>query len=219
MSRLGPNEALVGAPSYERDLATPALMLDLDAFEANLRVMSETVSRHGRKLRPHVKAHKSTAIARRQIEAGAIGLCCATVREAETMAAAGLEGLLLTTPITTPNTARRLVAARERVNELLIVVDSHAGVEVLANLAAPERPIGVLAEIDMGQTRTGVTSPEAAVQLARAAAGRTNLRFRGVQAYYGHLQHVPTRAECIKKTGERWTVLEAHVDALNAGPT
>ena len=95
---LGPNEALIGK-AYSADLQTPALLLDLDAFEANVKAMADIVARRGRKLRPHVKAHKSSRIARRQIEAGAIGLCCATVREAEAMAAAGLDGILVTTPV------------------------------------------------------------------------------------------------------------------------
>ena len=95
---LGPNEALIGK-AYAADLQTPALLLDLDAFEANLAAMAKAVARHSRKLRPHVKAHKSARIGRRQLEAGAIGLCCATVREAETMAAAGLNGMLVTSPV------------------------------------------------------------------------------------------------------------------------
>ena len=196
---LGPNEALIGTAGYERELATPALLLDLDAFEANLKAMADVVARHGRKLRPHVKAHKSTEIARRQLEAGAVGLCCATVREAETMAAAGLDGILVTTPVVRRAMIERLVAAREKIADLAIVVDSEAGIDALARLATRERPIGVLVEIDMGQTRTGVTDPETAVRLAGHAAGQPSLRYRGVQAYYGHLQHVPTLAERLEK--------------------
>jgi D-serine deaminase-like pyridoxal phosphate-dependent protein len=213
---LGPNEALIGASAFERDLATPALLLDLSGFEANLSGMAETVARYGRKLRPHVKAHKSITIARRQIEAGAVGLCCATIREAETMAGAGLDGILVTTPVTAPSAIRRLVAAREKVSDLIVVVDSEAGIEALASLAAPDRPLGVLVEIDMGQTRTGVTDPEQAVLLARRASASQNLRYRGVQAYYGHLQHVPTLAERHEKVREKWARLALFLEALRA---
>jgi D-serine deaminase-like pyridoxal phosphate-dependent protein len=163
-----------------------------------------------------VKAHKSARIGRRQIEAGAVGLCCATVREAETMAAAGLDGILLTSEVTSAGPVRRLVAAREKVGELMVVVDTAAGIEALASLASRERPIGILVEIDMGQRRTGVTDPETAVRLARQAAGRANLRYRGVQAYYGHLQHVATLAERLQKIEEKWAWLQTFLDALQA---
>jgi len=214
--KLGPNEALIGAARYEAELATPALLLDLDAFEANMKTMAERVARAGRKVRPHVKAHKCVEIARRQIEAGAVGLCCATVREAETMAGAGLDGVLVTTPVVTPSQVRRLVAAREKISDLAMVVDSEAGLQALAGLATRERPIGVLVDIDVGQTRTGVTTPEAAVRLAKLAAAEPGVRYRGVQAYYGHLQHVPTLAERLEKAREKWALLKTFTDALSA---
>jgi 3-hydroxy-D-aspartate aldolase len=212
---LGPNEALIGK-AYAAELQTPALLLGLDAFEANVKAMADTVSRHRKKLRPHVKAHKSTRIGRRQIEAGAVGLCCATVREAETMAAAGLDGILVTTPVIVPSMIKRLVAAREKIGDLIVAVDSEAGIDALAKLADRSRPIGVLVEIDMGQARTGVTDPETAVRLARDASAQPSLRYCGVQAYYGHLQHVQALAERLEKVRERWTRLAAFTDALKA---
>ena len=136
--------------------------------------------------------------------------------EAETMAAAGLDGVLVTTPVVTPSMIRRLVAARERIADLTVAVDSEAGVDALASLARRERPIGVLVDIDMGQTRTGVTDPEAAVRVARHAAAQPSLRYRGVQAYYGHLQHVPTLAERLEKVRERWSRLATFTEALRA---
>jgi D-serine deaminase-like pyridoxal phosphate-dependent protein len=211
---LGPNEALIGAAGFKRELATPALLLDLDAFEANLLGMAEIVASVGRKLRPHVKAHKSVLVGRRQIEAGAVGLCCATVLEAETMAAAGLDGILLTAPVITPSMIRRLLAAREKISELAVVVDSEAGVAALAAAANPGRPIGVLVDIDVGQHRTGVTEPEQAVHLARMVSAQPSLRFRGVQAYYGHLQRVPTLAERLEKAQEKWALLETFTAGL-----
>jgi D-serine deaminase-like pyridoxal phosphate-dependent protein len=213
---LGPNESLIGKADFAAELQTPALLLDLDAFETNVKAMADIVARHRRKLRPHVKAHKSTRIGRRQIEAGAVGLCCATVREAETMAAAGLNGILVTTPVVAPGMIKRLVAAREKISDLMVVVDSGGVVDALAKLADRSRPIGVLVEIDMGQTRTGVTDPETAVRLAQYAAAQPSLRYRGVQAYYGHLQHVPTLAERLDKVRERWTRLASFTDALSA---
>src|SRR5580765_3058168 len=103
----GPNAPLMGKVAGEA-LATPALLLDRAAFERNLARMAEIARRHGKQLRPHVKAHKCTVIARRQLEAGAVGLCCATLREIEVMAAAGLPGLLLTSPVTSAAGVHRL---------------------------------------------------------------------------------------------------------------
>jgi D-serine deaminase-like pyridoxal phosphate-dependent protein len=210
---LGPNEPLIGKP-YAADLQTPALLLDLDAFEVNVKTMADLVARHGKKLRPHVKAHKSSRIGRRQIEAGAVGLCCATVRELETMAAAGLSGLLLTSPAIASGMVDRVVAAREKVDDVIVACDSEAGINALASAASHERPIGVLVEIDMGQTRTGVTDPETAVRLARHVATKSSLRYRGVQAYYGHLQHVQSLAERQEKVREKWTHLATFTSAL-----
>ena len=193
----------------------PCLLLDAEAFEHNLAAMMELVRRHGRQLRPHVKAHKCAAIARRQLEAGAVGLCCATVREAEVMAAAGLDGLLVTSPVTAPGMVERLARARERV-DLAVVVDSETGVEALAAGVSADRPLGAVVEIDVGQGRTGVTRPEDAVRLARRIEGLPQLRYRGVQAYYGHLQHVPAYAERKARVAEQWHRLQRFLDALSA---
>lgn len=214
--KLGPNETLIGTAGFEAELATPALLLDLGAFEANLKAMADAAAGAGRRVRPHVKAHKSAIVGRRQIEAGAVGLCCATVLEAETMATAGFDGLLLTTPVVTASMIRRLVAAREKISDLAVVVDSEAGVEALASLANPQRPLGVLVDIDVGQNRTGVTAPEQAVGLARLVTNRPALRYRGVQAYYGNLQHVPKLADRLDKVREKWTRLAEYIDALQA---
>ena len=213
---LGPNARLMGERDAGARLATPCLLLEAEAFEHNLAAMMELVRRHGRRLRPHVKAHKSTAIARRQLEAGAIGLCCATAREAEAMAEAGLEGLLVTSPVTAPGMVERLARARDRVSDVAVVVDSEAGVEALAAGARPDRLLGAVVEIDVGQGRTGVTRPDDAVRLARRIAGLPQLRYRGVQAYYGHLQHVPAYADRRAKAAEQWARLQPFLNALSA---
>ena len=214
----GPNRSLIGKTRevVERDLATPALMIDLDLFAANLTLMADLVKRYGRKLRPHAKAHKSSLVGRKQLEAGAIGLSCATVREAEVMANAGLEGILVTTPVITPPMVARLVQAAEKVSDFIVVADSMTGIEMLGSYARSEKPVGVLIDIDMGLARTGVTDPQEAVRLARRVAERPSLRYRGVQAYYGHLQHVKTLADRLARVSEQWTVLASFVEALTA---
>ena len=214
--RLGPNERLIGARDAQARLATPCLLLDADAFEHNLAAMMNLAQRYRRKVRPHVKAHKCTAIGRRQLEAGAVGLCCATVREAEVMAEAGLEGILVTSPVTAPAMIERLARAQDRVGDLAVVVDGEAGVEALAANVSAGRPLGVVVEIDVGQGRTGVTRPEDAVRLARRIEGLPQLRYRGVQAYYGHLQHVPAYADRKAKAAEQWTRLRPFLEALSA---
>jgi D-serine deaminase-like pyridoxal phosphate-dependent protein len=212
----GPNRALIGKPAalVESDLATPALVVDLDAFEANLAAMAALVRQAGRQLRPHAKAHKSSAIGRKQIEAGAVGLCCATVREAETMADAGLDGILVTTPVITPPMVGRLVAAAEKIAEFTVVADSLAGIEALAAHARTAKPVGVLIDIDMGLGRTGLADPREAVRLAQRIAELPQLRYRGVQAYYGHLQHVKAIADRHVKVAEQWARLAGFVTAL-----
>src|ERR687891_979709 len=144
----GPNAGLIGAQDVVARLSTPCLLLDAEAFEQNLAAMMERVRRYGRQLRPHVKAHKCAAIGRRQLEAGAVGLCCATVREAEAMAAAGLEGILVTSPVTAPAMIQRLARVRDGVSDLAVVVDSDVGVDAVAQGFSAEKPLGVLVEID-----------------------------------------------------------------------
>jgi 3-hydroxy-D-aspartate aldolase len=213
---LGPNEPLVGARDPQARLATPCLLLDADGFEHNLAAMMELARRYGREVRPHVKAHKCATIGRRQLEAGAVGLCCATVREAEVMADAGLKGILITSPVVAPGMIERLARANDRAGDLAVVVDSEVGVEALAANVRAGRPLGVLVEIDVGQGRTGVTLPEDAVGLARRIEGLPQLRYRGLQAYYGHLQHVPGYADRKAKAAEQWARLRPYLDALSA---
>jgi D-serine deaminase-like pyridoxal phosphate-dependent protein len=213
---LGPNRFLIGKDpdACLRDLSTPSLMVDLDAFEANLRTMADIVKRSGRRLRPHAKAHKSTEIGRRQLEAGAAGLCCASVLEAEVMAGAALEGVLVTTPVVTPSMAARLVHANEKIADFTVVVDSLSGVEAFGAYARREKPLGILIDIDVGLGRTGVTDPRQAARIARRIADLPQLAYRGVQAYYGHLQHVKALPERRARVGEQWTRLAMFVAAL-----
>jgi 3-hydroxy-D-aspartate aldolase len=145
-----------------------------------------------------------------------VGLCCATVREAEVMAAAGLKGILVTSPVTAPGMVERLARAHDRVGDLAVVVDSEAGLDALAAGISAGRPLGVVVEIDVGQGRTGVTRPEDAVSLARRISDLQQLRYRGVQAYYGHLQHVPAYADRQAKAAEQWARLRPFLDALGA---
>src|SRR5919201_5691686 len=105
------------------DIATPALLLDLDRFERNLARMAEHARRAGKGLRPHAKTHRCPEIARRQIAAGALGVACAKLGEAEVMAAAGIRGLLITTEVVSPGAVARLIALVRQAGDTMIVVD------------------------------------------------------------------------------------------------
>lgn len=211
---LGSNRNLLGQPIIAANFATPALLVDRAALEANIATMAGLAAHHKIKLRPHGKAHKSSRVGRMQIEAGAVGLCCATVREVEAMADAGLPGVLLTTPIVTPSLIERVIHAREKVDRLAVVVDSEIEIDLLATYARKARTIDVLVDVDMGLGRTGVHDAGSALRLARKISGASALRYCGVQAYYGHLQHVPTLADRHVKIAEQWRHLGIILEVL-----
>ena len=167
----------------KQQIPTPALLLDLDKFETNLARMAARIQESGKSLRPHAKAHKCPEIAKRQIAAGAIGVCVATVAEAELMAAAGIPGLLLTSPVADPIKMARIVRTGA-----MVVVDHPQQVaaydEVMGEAArASKRKLDVLVDLDVGDHRTGARSPEDAAEIAEAVDQATHLELRGIQAY------------------------------------
>jgi D-serine deaminase-like pyridoxal phosphate-dependent protein len=213
-ARRGPNEALIGRKLDDGLLQTPALLLDLDVFAGNVARMADEVRAAGRLLRPHVKSHKCVEIARRQVAAGAVGLCCASLREVEVMAEAGFDGILLTAPVASQAAAARVAAVRRKVPSLMAAVDSADGLDLLSRAATADAPIDVLIEIDVGQMRTGVTDASQAVSLARRTAAADTLNFRGIQAYYGNLQHVPDLAGRRARVAEQWKRIDDVAAAL-----
>jgi D-serine deaminase-like pyridoxal phosphate-dependent protein len=196
-------------------LATPCLVLDRAVFESNLARMAELARAAGKALRPHAKAHKSSEIGRRQIAAGAIGLSCVTLKEAEAMARAGVPSLLVTSPVVPEAALQRLGDVLGIAGELMVVADDPANVAALEAVAARSgRTLAVLVDVDVGQGRTGVGNSTAAVAVAQAVQAAPHLQFRGVQAYYGHLQHVPSHAERLARAQEQWARLENIILAL-----
>jgi D-serine deaminase-like pyridoxal phosphate-dependent protein len=191
-----PNERFIGVKGGRGQLNTPALLLDIDALDRNIATMAEHARKAGIQLRPHTKGGKSVAIARRQIAAGAVGICCATLGEAEVMAAAGINDILLTSPVVTPAMVERLVALNTRSSGLIVIADNPANVDALAAaVTRADQSLALLVEFDVGQGRTGTTSIEAAAALASRIKGSGPLRYLGVQAYYGHLQHIDSFTE------------------------
>ncbi|HVW84912.1 MAG TPA: DSD1 family PLP-dependent enzyme [Bryobacteraceae bacterium] len=163
----------------KQGIPTPALLLDLDKFEANLARMASEVKQAGKRLRPHAKAHKCVEIAKRQIDAGAQGLCVATVNEAELMAKAGIEDLLLTSPVADPEKIRRIVETGA-----MVVVDHARQVEWYQEAACVANvQVAVLIDLDVGDHRTGAASIDQALDLALKIDRASHLWLRGVQAY------------------------------------
>jgi 3-hydroxy-D-aspartate aldolase len=180
--------SLVGRSAVRDQLNTPVLVLDRDVLDRNIARMADHARARGVALRPHAKTHKSVDIARRQIAAGAIGVCCAKLGEAEALADGGIDHILVTSPVVSAPAIRRLVELQRRSPGLMVVVDHPDNAAALA--AAAEQPLDVLVDIDPGIRRTGVTSAEAAGALARCIRGLDRLRYRGVQMYCGVEQHI-----------------------------
>jgi D-serine deaminase-like pyridoxal phosphate-dependent protein len=171
-------------------IPTPALVLDRVAFESNLQTMAEHCRRANRQFRPHTKTHKCPEIARRQIAAGAVGVCTATVPEAEAMVAGGIPGVLLTSPIVDPLKIARMVRLLKTDPTVMLAVGNSKEAELLAEAAAAaDVHVHVLVDIDVGDRRTGVLHGPPAVELAQRIAKSKYLRVVGVQAYAGHASH------------------------------
>jgi D-serine deaminase-like pyridoxal phosphate-dependent protein len=187
----GLNEALLGQPGSRARLETPALLLDADRFEASLTELAEFASFAGMGLRPHAKSHKCAEIARRQMAAGALGIACAKPGELLALFEAGLNKLMLTAPLSSRLKIDRLTAAAAQGLELIVVVDR---LDLVAAFGASARAAGtlvaVLVDCDTGLGRTGITTPDEAVALARAINAEAGLVYAGVQAYAGKVQHV-----------------------------
>src|SRR5262245_42592232 len=169
------------------DLDTPALLIDLDLFEANVREASTLCRQHGVAWRPHAKCHKSPDIARRLIEAGAIGLTCAKLGEAEVFVAAGIPELLVANFIAGPRKIERLVALRRKA-DLLICLDHIDQAEPISRaIQTAGMRVRAILEIDIGMQRTGVRYGKPAVELAKAVAALPGIELAGIMGYEGHL--------------------------------
>lgn len=177
------------------DLDTPVLLVDLDAFEANIAAMARFAAEAGIAVRPHAKTHRCPAVALRQVAAGAVGQCVQTVGEAEAMVAGGIRDVLVTNQVLAPGKLARLaaLAASARIG---LLVDSAEGVEAASDVAVRAGvELDVLVEIEVGMGRCGIAQGEAAAALARLIADAPGLRFGGLQAYNGRAQHHVRHAE------------------------
>jgi D-serine deaminase-like pyridoxal phosphate-dependent protein len=192
-------------------------------LDQNIRRMAELARVEGVGLRPHVKSHKSAFVARRQLDAGATGLACAKLSEAEALVA-GLArdghdrrvSILLTSPLVGPDAAHRAADLARRC-DLLVAVDHPDGVDELARAVATEGTgATVICDVDVGLARTGVVDETHALAVAERALAADGLDFGGVQGYGGHLQHIAGRAERRDANLAAMQRLDRIVDALVA---
>lgn len=194
--------AEIGMPLAEVD--TPCLILELDAFERNLRRLNDSLAGKNVAVRPHAKSHKCPQIALRQIALGAAGVCCQKVSEAEALVQGGIVDVLIANEVVGAPKLKRL-AALARQAHVAVCADDGGNIDAL-DAAAREFGVklDVLVEVNVGANRCGVESGEPAVALAQRIASSRNLRFAGLQAYQGAAQH-------LRKVEERRSAIEAAV--------
>ena len=198
------------------DVDTPALVIDLDAFERNLQRMADFVNKAGIRLRAHAKTHKSPIIAAKQIELGAVGVCCQKVSEAEVLVDGGIGDVLVSNQVAGAAKLDRLAALARRARIGVCVDDAGNVAEMEAAAAKAGATLDVLVEIDVGARRCGIAPGVPAARIAEQIAGSPHLRFAGLQAYHGSAQHVreaSTRRDQIARATE---FVEQTLHALRA---
>jgi len=173
------------------DVDTPALILELPAFEQNLKTLKDSLAGRAVRVRPHAKMHKCPEVAKRQIAAGAVGVCCQKVSEAEALVDGGIADVLVTNEVVgAPKIARLAELARRA--KIGVCVDN---LENLRAIADSKATLDVYVELEVGMGRCGVAPGEAAAALASEIVKSQNLRFAGLQAYHGRAQHLRSMAQ------------------------
>jgi len=169
-------------------IETPALLVDMDALEWNIRLMADFLLARRARLRPHFKTHKSPAICHRQLAAGAKGISCAKLSEAEVLVSSGIRDVLIANQVVAPAKIARLAGLARGGACVTVCADNPRNVAELSEAAARAgATIRVLVEVDVGMNRCGVRTAEEALALARQIARSPGLQFEGIQAYEGHL--------------------------------
>ena len=205
--------ARVGIPVEEVD--TPALLVDLDALEANIGRMAKAVEGSSVRLRPHAKSHKCAQIARAQIAAGAVGVCAQKVSEAEALVAGGVADVLVTNEIVGRQKVARLARLAHEAKVAVLADDAGNVAELDAAARAGRVRLDVLIEIDVGAHRCGIEPGAPALALAKAIAGCRNLRFAGLHAYHGaaqHLRSAPERRAAVAAAAESARMTQALIE-------
>ena len=190
------NRDLIGVPGGRAMLQTPALIIDLDAMERNIAAMAAHAKAHNIALRPHAKTHKCSQIAKLQMKAGALGICCAKLGEGEALADAGIDSILSTSPVVTEFGIARVMTLNMKIGELRVTCDNAAIAAKLADAArASGKKLRVVVDIDPGLGRTGIRLRESAIALVERVVKSPDLEFAGLQCYAGQVQHMESPNE------------------------
>lgn len=193
---------------------TPALLLDLDAFEHNLAHLAESVRGTGVRVRPHAKSHKCPDIALRQIAHGAVGVCCQKVSEAEALVNGGVSDVMIANEVVGASKLAKLCALAKRAR-ISVCVDDAGNLADLGKAAATAgAEVNVLVEVNVGANRCGVEPGEPALALARAIASTPSLRFAGIHAYHGGAQHLRTPQQRREAIAQAVSTVRATLDLL-----
>ncbi|MFZ1513300.1 MAG: 3-hydroxy-D-aspartate aldolase BhcC [Tabrizicola sp.] len=202
----------------EADIQTPCLVLDLDALERNIVKMGDYARAHGMRHRVHGKMHKSVDVAKLQEKlGGSVGVCCQKVSEAEVFVRGGIKDVLVSNQVRDPAKIDRLARLPKLGARIIVCVDDVANVADLSAAAVKHgTEIEVFVEIDCGAGRCGVKTPEEVVAIAKAVAAAPNLKFTGIQAYQGAMQHMDKYEDRKAKLDAAITQVKACVNALTA---
>jgi len=202
----------------EKDIQTPCLILDLDALERNIRKMGDYAKAHGMRHRSHGKMHKSVDVQKLQERlGGAVGVCCQKVSEAEVFVRGGIKDVLVSNQVRDPAKIDRLARLPKLGSRIIVCVDDLANVADLS--AAAQRhgtQLGCFVEIDCGAGRCGVTTTEAVVAIAQAIAAAPGLKFTGIQAYQGAMQHMDRYEDRKAKLDSAIAMVKSAVAGLEA---
>ena len=197
------------------ELDTPAYVADLDVMERNIASMAEHCRNLDISLRCHTKSHKIPEIAHRQVRAGAIGICCQKLGEAEVMAAAGIENILIPYNIVGPRKVERLTRVSRR-TEITVAVDDEITAHAISDRALHDGcRVNVIIELDTGTKRCGVQSPEAAATLAERIMDLRGLVFKGIMVFPSH----PEANEFVNETAERISRKGIPLEIISGGGT
>ena len=199
------DKSMVGSEKYA--INTPALLIDLEKMEFNIARMAHFFKDREASLRPHVKTHKTPVIAHKQIEAGAIGITCQKLSEAEVMVAAGIKDILIANEVVGANKIKRLVNLA-RYTRIKVAVDNSSNVADISEAAEDKGVrVGILVEVNIGMNRCGVPPGETALRLAQEVAKHKGLEFLGLMGYEGHCVFIKDYQERKCKVNESLTLL------------
>ena len=200
----------------QTEIETPALIINLDLLNENIDTMAQFVKSAGCNLRPHFKTHKCPLIARKQLDKGAIGITCAKVGEAEVLANAGIQDILIANQVVQPSKIKKL-AGLAGFCSIMVAVDD---IENICNLSKAavnfQTEIGILVEIDIGLGRCGVKARETALALAEKVIDSPGLKFRGIMGYEGHCVFIDSVEERRIKTQEANELLVSFKEYLES---